>query len=49
MDITHLPMVSYFVDWRNVTGTYILGFLGVSFTLVACIVCWYQLRGESDD
>ena len=49
MDITHLPMVSYFVDWKNATGTYILGFLGLVVTLIACVACWYQIKSTGDD
>jgi|GEM_PF-1992902 len=49
VDITHLPMVSYFVDWKNATGTYILGFLGLVVTLIACVACWYQIKSTGDD
>jgi len=49
VDITNLPMVSYFTDWKNVTGTYILGFLGLIVTLIACVACWYQIKNTKDE
>jgi hypothetical protein len=43
------PLISYFIDWRNVGGTYILGFLGVLVTGIACFVCWRQIKDERED
>jgi len=49
MDLMHLPWPWYFTNHRNVTGTYILGFIGVVVTLIACVACWYQIKNIKDD
>jgi hypothetical protein len=46
MDPMHMPLITYFVDWRNVGGTYILGILGVIVCLAACITCWHQIKND---
>jgi len=43
------PLISNFIDWRNVGGTYLMGFLGLSGTAIACFVCWRQLINEPGD
>ncbi|HMX47298.1 MAG TPA: hypothetical protein PK671_08440 [Candidatus Obscuribacter sp.] len=43
------PLISYFVDWKNVTGTYILGALGVLACLITCVICWYQIFNGAAD
>jgi hypothetical protein len=48
MDLSHLPFVTYFVDWQNVAGTYILGVLGLGVSVSICIVCWRQIRNQDD-
>ena len=46
MDLTRLPLLSYFVDWGNVSGTYVMGFTGVLICLIACAACWYQIAND---
>ena len=43
------PLISYFIDWRNVAGTYAMGFIGVLVTTIAAIVCWRQIQKEPPD
>lgn len=46
MNITSLPMLCYFVDWDEVTGTYILGFIGLTIMFVACAATWHQIKTD---
>lgn len=47
MDLMHLPFLWYLVDFKNVAGTYMMGFIGLTVTCVAAAVCWHQIRSES--
>lgn len=49
MDLLHLPLISYFVNWRLVQGTYVMGFLGLLVCTVACVACWYQIVNDQDE
>jgi hypothetical protein len=49
MDLTHLPLITYFVDWGNVGGTYVLGALGLGVCAIACAVCWHQIANDAEN
>lgn len=42
------PLISYFVNWRDVAGTYALGFVGLFVCLVFSIICWRQIMTHTD-
>lgn len=47
MDLMHLPLMWYFVDHRQVGGTYIMGFIGLAVCCIAVYACWHQIRNEN--
>lgn len=46
MSLTNLPMLCYFVHWDEVTGTHILGFIGLSILFIACVATWHQIKND---
>lgn len=49
MDLMHLPWMWYFVDHRDVGGTYIpMGFIGLAVCCAAAYACWHQIRNENN-
>lgn len=47
IDILRLPLISYFFDWGNFSGTVIFGILGLSICLIACISAWHQIFSDT--
>lgn len=43
------PLVSYFVNWRDAAGLYIMGTIGVCVCIAACGACWYQIINDPGD
>ena len=48
MDLMHLPLITYFIDWHRVTGTYLFGFLGLLVCGAACYMSWHQITHDCD-
>ena len=46
MNLMNMPLLSYFVDWKDVGGTYILGIIGVVVCFAACATCWHQIVND---
>jgi len=48
MNLMNWPWLCYHIDWGNVGGTYIMGFIGLSVCAVAVYACWHQIRNETN-
>jgi hypothetical protein len=48
MDPLRWPLISYFFDWDNVSGTYMFGLLGMVVFVATCVACWKQAGSDLD-
>jgi hypothetical protein len=49
MDMMHLPLISYFVNWHNVRGIVMFGVIGTLVFTTVGVVLWYQMKEMGSD